>query len=173
MSDQPSSAWWRVELNSTGKILSVRQVEAVEANTKTVVYVQATHEIDARTLGRQAYNTYQRNLLNERRSRMKQEGRCRCGARLTEGDGFLTCARCRGLSRVYESRANDKKAGKPVAPLDRRETHAARRRSEEEELRLEILGEVRDQWRNHPTVGGFTRWLEGEIAKLTGIRKAG
>jgi hypothetical protein len=36
----------------------------------------------------------------------------------------------------------------------------------------DVLEEVRAAWRQHNTVGGFTRWLENEIASLKGRKVA-
>lgn len=175
-----SPQWWRVECNADGKIVSVRKVEAAEDGTKTIHYVQAWHEIDARTLGRQAYNAYMRGAQQRRRERLINEGKCAWCGEHSDREPGKRCSVCAARDAGYGQRARDKAAGRPVAKLDRRTVLSERReqkeravaeravRSAADNIRLEVLEEVRAAWMNNRTVGAFSTWLNSELQKLTG-----
>lgn len=183
MTDKPI-LWWRVELNASGKIVAVRQVEVAESNSKTVVYVRAWHEIDARTVGRQAYNEYMRGAQQRRRERLIAEGKCPWCGNATDRAAGKRCSVCATRDSNYSQRARDKAAGHSVPKLDKRVAIAERRQREDAQvatravtsaaaaIRLEVLEEVRQAWLNNRTVGAFSAWLNGEIEKASGRKVA-
>jgi hypothetical protein len=182
MSD--ATTWWRIELNDNGKIVAASKVELSEANSKTIVYVQAFHEVDARTMARRVYNEYTRQAVARRRERLIAEGKCGwCGEQADREPG-LRCSTCIARDKKYEQRRRDKQAGRPVEKLDRRVALAERRGIQEASwaqravavaepsLRLQILQEVQNAWLDNRTVGAFSAWLNGEVEKLAGKRVA-
>lgn len=184
MSNEKAIHWWRVELNSSRKITAVRRVEAAESNSKTVLYVQAWHEIDARAEGRKAMNAYMREVQSRRRERLIAEGKCPWCGDVTDRDAGKRCSACALRDAAYSERQRDRAAGRPVPKLDKRVAIAARRERENAEVarravasssrqsRLEILEEVRQAWMNNRTVGAFSVWLNSEIEKASGQRVA-
>jgi len=179
MSNEKSIQWWRVELNANGKITSVRQVEAAETNSKTILYVQAWHEIDARTEGRKAMNAYMREAQGRRRERLIAEGKCPWCGGPTDREAGKRCSDCAERDLGYSERRRDKAAGRPVPKLDKRVAIAARRERENADVarravadssalaRLAVLEEVRQAWLSNRTVGAFSAWLNSEIEKAS------
>ena len=158
--------WWRVVLDAQGKVVSVRATDSRHEDPN-VYYVRALNQDDA---GRIAFNAYARVRLAARRKQYKAEGRCQCG-RPRDAE-TLKCSACLKKERRYHERHAAKARGEEVPPLDRRTALRERRESEEADLRLRILREVAGVWQASTTNRAFTRWLEGEIAKLDKVRGA-
>ncbi len=173
-----ASTWWRVELNDSGKILAATRVESTEANSRTIMYVQAFHEIDARTLARRVYNEYTRQAVQRRRERLWAEGKCGWCGETADREPRKRCSACVDRDRAYQKRGRDKEAGRPVERLDRRDALAKRRGLQDERLaktavasaadsiRLAVLEEVQAAWLQNRTLGAFSAWLNGEVEKL-------
>jgi hypothetical protein len=178
-----AATWWRIELNVNGKILTTRRVESSEINSKTVVYVQAFHEIDARTEARKAYNAYMRAAMMRRRKRLIAEGKCGWCGEHNDRDPEKRCTVCVGRELNYNKRRRDKAAGRTVPKLDRSTVLAERRERLDKSLvenavagaatshRLQVLQEVQQAWLENRTVGAFSMWLNGEIAKLSNAKR--
>ncbi len=170
--------WFRLEIDSVGKVLSCVAVERAEQRSSCWVYVQATDEAAAHRIG---LNAYMRVVMRKRRERLKAEGKCCWCGRKNDREPGKRCTLCLGKDSEYGKRKNARVAGKPVAPLDRRVAIAERKREEQSQvvaavapsLRLAVLEEVQDAWCNTSTNGQFTAWLVKEIERAGGKRRAG
>jgi hypothetical protein len=159
--------WYRVRLDRAGKVTSCEQVDSTGDAGMFVFYVRAK---SLEAAGKLAFNAYCAANNRRRRARYAAEGKCRCG-RERDGD-TLRCSECLAKQPVYEERRKAKLRGEPVAPLNVAETYAKRRESEAAALRLAVLMEVREAWRDQPNNGAFTRWLTGQIEAIAGKRVA-
>ncbi len=170
--------WFRLELDSSGKVLSCTAVERAEQNGSSWLYIQAS---DAKTASRLGMNAYMRDLMRKRRARLDAEGKCRwCGRKGDRGPG-KRCTICLPRESHYQQRKRDKAAGKPVPELDRKVAIAARKAEERAaviasagpSLRLSVLLEVQQAWQDAPTNGAFTAWLARAVEAAGGKRRAG
>jgi hypothetical protein len=159
--------WWRVEVDGAGKVVSCRAVDAAGAEG-SAYYFEAFSPEQAT---KQAQKSHDAKLLQARRERYDAEGVCRCGGK-RDRPGFKTCSRCSARHKLHEDRKAAKLRGETVAKPDRRTVLLERKRSEADDLRLDVLREVQQAWLNNPTVGAFSRWLNGEVEKLAGKRVA-
>jgi hypothetical protein len=160
-------AWYRIELDSAGKVASCREV--AEAGTDSRVYFFRAQS--AKQAASQALNAHAAKLLAARRARYGAEGLCRCGGK-RDRPGFKSCARCDSRDRVHEERKRARDRGEVVPPLDRRTVLLERKTDEASQLRLAVLREVQDAWIQNRTVGAFSAWLVREVEKLAGKRVA-
>lgn len=179
-----ATTWWRIELNAKGSLVSVRRVESSEANSSTIVYVRAANEVEAKASARQAYNDVMRDVMRRRRERLFAEGKCGWCGEKNDRDREKRCSACVERDSGYSQRKRDKEAGRPVPKLNRSVALAARREqreakvvesavaSAEASIRLQVFQEVQDAWLRNRTVGAFSAWLNGEIAKLSGKKVA-
>lgn len=163
-----TKSWFRVTVDAQGKAIDCRPVGSEGTAELGVFYILAE---TAKEAARLAGNEQARKLLAARRARYDAEGVCRCGSK-RDRPGFKTCSRCSELHKKHEQRVALRRQGVDVPKPDRRAVLQERKQTEAEAARLEVLEEVRAQWRMHPTVGGFTRWLENEIAKVAGRKVA-
>jgi hypothetical protein len=163
-----AKSWFRVVVDDKGKAIDCKPVGGEGTTELGVFFVLAE---SAKEAAQQAINAQARRLLAARRARYDAEGACRCGGK-RDRPGFKTCSRCSDLHKKYEVRRAARQAGNVVPAPDRRAVLQERKASEAELLRIEVLEEVRRAWRDHNTVGGFTRWLETEIQKVAGRKVA-
>jgi hypothetical protein len=163
-----TKSWFRVVVDGKGKAIDCRPVGSEGTTELGVFFVLAD---SAEAAAKQAINAQAARLLAARRARYDAEGVCRCGSK-RDRPGFKTCKRCSDLHKKHEQRVALRRAGHDVPKPDRRTVLQERKQTEAEASRLDVLEEVRAAWRNHNTVGGFTRWLEAEIAKLAGRKVA-
>jgi hypothetical protein len=165
--------WFRVVVDGAGKAIHCQAVGDEGSAELGVFYVLAE---SAKAAAQQAINAHAARLLAARRARYDAEGLCKCGRKRDRpnptGGLFKVCSGCATRHAVHEERKRKRDRGEVVAPLDRRAVLQERKQTEAETLRLDVLQECRDAWRKHSTVGGYTRWLENEIAKLTGRKVA-
>lgn len=161
-------SWFRVVVDGSGKVIHCQAAGDEGTPELGVFYVLAEN---AKAAAQQAINRHAAKMLAARRARYHAEGLCKCGRKRDRpnpaGGLFQVCSGCASRHAVHEERKRQRDRGETVAPLDRRVVLQERKQTEAEALRLEVLQECRDAWRSHATVGGYTRWLESEIAKLS------
>lgn len=150
--------WWRIEMDTDGRMVKAEPVEAVGQNGLGVLYVLA---FDIQAAKKAAFNTYCALRNKIRRARYHSEGKCGCG-RARDIEGNRKCSECIRQRHRSKDRANAKKRGEPVEVLDKTETYRKRRETERQELRLEVLREVREQATSLPP-RAFYRWLDEQL----------
>jgi len=156
--------WFRVELDSKGKVLSCAQVaKAAEGESGGVFFFQA---LDGKSAAEKAYREYHRLRMAARRARYAAEGRCKCGRNrdkeTPEQRAFRCCPACRALRSPQEQRSAARRKGLTPVPPPSKAEHFVSRRNEE---KLELLKEVQDKFlRSGMRVFGL--WLQEEIEKL-------
>lgn len=164
--------WYRVLLVK-GRPTSAEVVEAPETDTTAVVYALAKSKADAFAKGRAAYNRYCAEKLAERRQRLAEENKCRCG-RDRNVPGRKRCAVCLARGQADKRRLKERRAAGVEAHRDepaRVDANRARQRDRREEIRIETLIEVRRRWQVSQTNASFERWLDGEIDAI--LKRAG
>jgi hypothetical protein len=154
--------WYRVVVDAKGKAVDCRSV-GEEGTAELGVYYELAESSEQAK--QQAGKSHAATLLAARRARYHAEGLCKCG-RKRDRPQFQTCSGCAARHRVHDERRQARARGQEVPKLDRRVVLQERKQTEAEAIRLAVLEEARRAWRDHPTVGGYTRWLENEIAKL-------
>jgi hypothetical protein len=170
--------WFRLEVDAAGKVLSCVAVERAEHNGRSWVYVQATDERAAHRIG---LNAYMRDVMRKRRERLKAEGGCGWCGRKNDREPGKRCSICLAKESGYKQIQRDRAAGKPVASPDRKASVAAREVEKRTaavaaaapSLRLSVLLEVQSAWQDCTTNKSFTSWLEQQISKAGGVRRAG
>ncbi len=162
-----SLAWYRIELDSTGKVASCREVAAAGDEAR-VYFLRAR---SAKQAAAQALNAHAAKLLAARRARYTSEGLCKCG-RKRDRPGFITCSACTERHAIHEQRKQARARGEEVQPLDRRVVLQQRKLDDAARIRVEVLQEVQDAWFKNSTVGAFSAWLSREVEKLAGKRVA-
>ncbi len=168
--------WFRVQVGLDGKVTSCREVETEGAGGASVYYKLA---LDAEAAARSALSAHAAKLLAARRAENRAKGRCRCGGELGDG-GFVTCERCRDLSKEYQARETLKAKGIEPPHRDRRDVLQKKKQEDRlsaviaaaPTLRLSVLLEVSRAWQDSTTNGSFTRWLNAQIADARGKRVA-
>lgn len=158
------TAWYRLELDEKGKVLSCRVVDGPGKPGRRVQYVEAASQKDAERL---AYNRWSHDLLLERRARYKREGLCRCGSK-RDVKGSDYCARCQKLRTESKERSELRKTGVHVPSPDRREVLRERRASEDDAVRLEVFRACLARYQADPR--SFGSWAKARIAELEGAR---
>jgi hypothetical protein len=165
--------WFRVVVDGNGKAVDCRSVGESGTAELGVYFVLADSAEQAK---KQAGKSHAAKLLAARRARYHAEGLCKCGRKRDRpnpaGGLWQVCSGCVSRHAVHEERKRKRERGETVPPLDRRVVLQERKQSEAETIRLAVLEEARDAWRKHSTVGGYTRWLENEIAKIAGRKVA-
>jgi hypothetical protein len=160
-------SWFRVVVDGSGKVIHCQAAGDEGTAELGVFYILAEN---AKAAAQQAINRHAAKMLAARRARYDAEGLCKCGRkrdRVLDGKLLKVCTGCTSRHKVHEQRKLARIRGEAVPPLDRRVVLQERKQTEAEAIRLAVLEEARQAWRNHPTVGGYTRWLENEIAKLS------
>lgn len=160
-------SWFRLTVAADGRVVDCRPVGDEGTAELGVFYVLAESAQDA---AKQALNAQAARLLQARRERYDAEGRCRCGGKRDRPE-FKTCARCATRRDLHFERKAAKLRGETVEKPDRRTVLQERKRSEADDLRLEVLREVQQAWFNNRTVGAFSKWLNGEVEKLEGQKQ--
>lgn len=169
--------WFRLEIDTAGKVVSCVPVERAEQNGRSWVYVQAA---DAKAAQRAGMNAYMRDVMRVRRAELDRQGKCRwCGRKNDRAQG-KRCSICSAKDIAYSQRQRDKAAGKPVPALDRKVAIAERKNEERSQvvaaaapsLRLAVLIEVQCAWEDAPNNGAFTKWLAEQIDAAGGKRRA-
>jgi len=156
--------WFRVELDSKGKVLSCAQVaKAAEGESGGVFFLRAA---DGKSAAERAYRQYHRLRTTARRERYAEEGKCRCGRsrdkETPQSRAFRTCPACRAVDLARHERATALQRGLTVVAMPTKAEHFVSRRNEE---KLELLKEVQDKFlRSGMRVFGL--WLQEEIEKL-------
>jgi hypothetical protein len=148
--------WWRVELDSAGKVVSATVCPGAGITEGRVVYVCAITQTQA---GRIARNTYAREVKRAQRAKYKATGKCRCG-RDRESIAFKQCMVCRARDLQQHRKgpscgSRDEKA--------RVVSMQATQRDRRQELRLETLLLVREAWSREPNQAAFSAWLAREV----------
>lgn len=163
-------AWYRVELDSEGAVISSKLVESAGADRGGVFYIRAKSPEAA---GKAAFNAYYKLRLRARRAKLRAEGKCDCGrARdvpVKPGSKELRamCAGCLKNNMESHERKRRRDAGEDVPSPDKSETLRLRREAERSELRLDTLRQVNRQFLALPKVD-FMRWLQKELTALVG-----
>jgi hypothetical protein len=165
--------WYRVVVDGQGKAVDCRSV-GEEGTAELGVYFELAESPEQAK--QQAGRSHAAVLLANRRARYDAEGLCKCGRKRDRpnpaGGLFKVCSGCASRHAVHDERKRKRDRGEVVPPLDRRVVLQERKQTEAETQRLEVLQECRDAWRSNATVGGYTRWLENEIAKIAGKARA-
>lgn len=160
--------WWKVTFlkGKEGRINSIEPCAAPDAAWAVgggSMYVQAVNEDAARKV---AYNFYCARKKKEAIKKKHDRGQCCCGRNRdrphpAKPDEFLlTCTTCADRRHAQYER------GPTFAPRDeakRIQALQGRVRDRKNEIRLEVLCEVRKQWEMAPNVGAFTKWLKSQI----------
>jgi hypothetical protein len=154
--------WYRVELNSSGRVVDCKQLETCGDDTSPqVFYVWAPDEGRAKLTAYAGYLANQRRLARERKERLKREGRCnQCGG---PTDGFARCAMCRDRDHQYKDRYLQRKSGRTVVTPPKSIAMAETKAIRETDLRRAVLLEVKTAWRKSPNAQAFAAWLDGRI----------
>jgi hypothetical protein len=158
--------WFRVELNSAGKVVSCTVVSGPTEENNRVFCVQAPDAHAAHVIGRAAYTEYCRTKVRETRARNEANDLCRCGG-VREDPDFKRCRKCRRLDKGSRARYERRLKGEDVPPPDRFETVAAERDRSKTQLRLEVLREVRRKLVSlRGDTNALSRWLVQQIDAL-------
>lgn len=154
--------WWRIEVGADGKVVSCRQVEDVDAgqNGGGVFYVKALNRADA---GRLAWNDYCRRQQQHRHVELKAQGKCPYCGRPNDRTAGKRCSFCLSAESGRKKAKRATARGELVELPNRAASIAARANDERRELRLALLGEVREAFEQMSTVGEFARWLAQRI----------
>jgi hypothetical protein len=158
--------WWRIEVGPSGKVVSCREVEDHDAgpNRATVFFVKARCQAEA---GRRAWNEYCRLVQSRRRGELKAAGKCCWCARRNDRAPGKRCSRCleaeTARDRVHLAAAR----GELVELPNRAASIAARAEGERREIRLSVLGEVREAFERSQTLGQFAEWLARRLRDET------
>jgi hypothetical protein len=158
--------WWKVVVDGEGKVVSCDVAIDRGEDHNSTFFVRAR---DIRGAGRLAFNAYMRVVQKARHARLKRDGLCRCGKPNDSGTGSR-CIACKQRDSRYAKRARAKGRGEDVEPLDRVETLHARRAAEVGDIRLATLREANRRFLADRA--GFSKWILGEIEKLTSKERA-
>ena len=170
--------YWHITFDRDGRVCKVTEVK--NPGHERWVVIEAVDEEQARKKG---YLFYCAKKKRERVRQLHAEGRCACGRKRDRevekgkhrGELAKLCAVCfersKGWRESHQARVEAGTVGRGMAERDeaaRIEKNLGRQRERRDELRLEVLVEVRQQWMDHRNVALFGRWLLSEIAALTG-----
>ncbi len=157
--------WWKVTFlqGREGKINSIERCDAPEAcRVGNTILVQAADEDGARKI---AYNFYCSRKKKEAIQKKRARGQCACGRTRDRknpdtGEDFLTCSVCSARRQQQYVRGP---ATEPRDEAKRIQAMQGRVRDRKNELRLEVLVEVRKAFMELKTVGQFGQWLKQQI----------
>ena len=161
--------WWRVEVNSSGRVLSCKRVDnrAPDSVGNRVFYVPADDQTQAEAAAYRLHKLAQREAMKVRRARHKAQGLCRCGRKVPANRE--QCDVCIGGANAAKARTKAIKRGEPVAPLPpKSEAFARNREQREQQLRLEVFELVHRVWCRTRNDKAFTAWLVAQIRDLKG-----
>lgn len=175
--------WFYVRLNGAGTLKKCAKLDEVPVPI-TDRHFDAPNHTDAVTAAKQLHREKYNVVAAARRARFREGGLCRCGRTIEEGSEFITCGPCRQrrLETAQRRRARDK-VNAPPPPLkparvnNRFDAGEKRKLEKQFEYRLmaahhdarhAVLQEVRKQWEDSRTLGGFTNWLATEITGAGG-----
>jgi hypothetical protein len=166
--------YWHVLFEESGALRSVTEI-AGRGDAGWVI-VEAP---DENTAKRKAYNIYCARKKKLAVARNHAAGKCCCGRpqdrKHPNGKWMATCSTCATRHEVHRKNYQERRdAG--VIDHERDEparvaSNLSRQRDRRGEIRLETLVEVRQQWIDSRNVALFGKWLQGEIALLTGANK--
>jgi hypothetical protein len=157
---------FRVEVSSSGKVVSCAAVAGPLSEGNRVFYVEATDEAAARDLGRSLYTAYCRDKVRETRARNEANDLCRCGSR-RDVPGQKRCSKCIRLEKEQKRRYYARQKGEDVPSPDRFETVSAERERNRVQLRIEVLREVRRKLvALHGDSKALSKWLVEQIDAL-------
>lgn len=171
--------WYRVTFGAEGLITTCVPTEAPDLlrdpKHNRTFYVLAGGPLHAEERARDHYNLYCAKKRKAVRARNHAAGKCVCGRPQDrprpDGDGFLKlCAVCAERHTATVERARQRPAPAARDESTRVEKCAARVRDRKNEMRLEVLLEVRTAWESAPNNQAFTRWLRGEVAQALAPR---
>ena len=158
----PPLYWYRVTVD--GAVSYVLKVDDPDPNTPNVFYVKAESEDHAAKLAQALYLARQREALRARRAALKAQGKCRCGGEITDPE-FTKCWRCREKNVADTQRHNARKRGETVVTPSKSVSMAETRLARERELRVKVLKEVRQAFKDAESTNAFVKWLKEEIEK--------
>ncbi len=165
--DPKGKRWWRIEVDSDGKVVSCEPVELKESDQALIFYVEAKNRAQA---GRRAWNAHCKIVQRRRREQLRAEGKCAWCARKNDRSSGR-CADCQKKDVEYGRRARAAARGEAVPELDRTVSIAARAHAERKELRLGVLNDVREAWVRAENYDEFARWLAEQIVAAGGRDK--
>jgi len=158
-------SWWRVQLSVNGKVESCTKLEAIiqESTGSRVFFVCASLRIDAEAQAYKRYKLQQKQAQRARRATNRAQGLCKCGRRPPAGR--KQCDLCIARSKASKARAMARERGETLQPLPPKSMAIAETRAErEQEVRLEVLRKVQEEWQRSPNVRSFGVWLDKQIA---------
>lgn len=158
--------WWRVTIDSSGKITDCHKFEycEAEANGIRVYYVEAESGTQAIAIAHRRYlesREKAKRALSARREAYKSKGLCRCGSK--PRDGLEQCQKCADASKNSMLRARAKTRHEPVPELPPKSVALAKTATQRI---LDVLLEVRVEWQRSPNVRVFSKWLDATIEGL-------
>lgn len=166
--------YWHVLFEESGALRSVTEISG--PGDAGWVIVEAPDEGTAK---RKAYNLYCARKKKLAAARNHAQGKCCCGRsrdrKDPSGAWMKTCSVCAERHKVHSAAHLERRAA-GVTDHQRDEparvaSNLARQRDRRGEIRLETLIEVRQQWIDSRNVALFGKWLQAEIASLTGADK--
>lgn len=158
---------WRVLFGRDGAIKSVTEIQGQRG--RDWIVVEAETEALAR---KKAFNAYCALKKRERIKKLAAEGRCKCG-RKRDVEGQLGCSVCIERMHGYRAARKKREADGTAETHVRDETarievFQARHRERTNEVRLQVLLEVRQWWLEAANNGAFTSRLAAEILSASG-----
>lgn len=164
--------WYRVELDSSGAILSCTEVEGAGRKNSHVRYVEALSAADATSEAKAWYEKVRQQLrdsLNRRRALREKAGKCKSCGKHPAKRHRKWCAEC--LGKCATRRAERVARGRPESP----EEHAIKAKAHKDARRITYGTEAAARWfdllRNYDAnPSDFRAWLVGKITELGGAK---
>lgn len=161
--------WFKVELHSDGSVKAATETNEAFQVSKRVFVLQAESAVDAAKRAREIYNRVCADRVKADRARRKAEGKCACGRPRNRphplGGTYQNCAVCAARIEACRENARQRPVTQPRNEHAKAAACTARVRDRKQEMRLEVLTEVKQAWEDSRNNQAFTRWLSAELAK--------
>lgn len=160
--------WFRIELKADGSLKSCEscaQPDLVRTAGR-IYFVQEASAEQAQAKARADFNDYCAAKKRARIAKLHKAGQCACSRKRDrpkpDGGFYRQCSVCAERREALRSRRREPD-WQPRNESERVSTLQARVRDRKNEVRLEVLLEVRRVWEDSRTVHAFAAWLKREI----------